>query len=106
MKYLKENVKKYLTQRTVNIVTLAGVGLLAVSALSPNTSTRPNNGFSSKKLWVEHEEQTNSNRFLDHELSRLKNCGMALQSGIKFHPEAPSSWICRDIIIDLPHETP
>ena len=98
MKYLKENVKKYLTQRTVNIVTLAGVGLLAVSALSSNSSTRPNNGFSSRKLWVEHEEQTNANRFLEHEFARLRHCTDAKLRGFEFHPSAPSSWICEDIV--------
>ena len=98
MKYFKENVKKYLTQKTVNIVTLAGLGLLAVSALSSNPSTKPNNGFSSRKLWVEHEEQTNSNRFLDHELTRLRHCTDAKLRGFEFHPSAPSSWICADVV--------
>ena len=98
MKYLKENVKKYLTQRTVNIVTLAGVGLLAVSALSSNSSTRPNNGFSSRKLWVEHEEQTNANRFLEHEFARLRHCGEQNMRGWQFHPSSPSAWICQDVV--------
>ena len=68
MKYLKENVKKYLTQRTVNIITLGGLGLIALSSFT--TPSRPNNGFSSKKAHVEFDAQTNSNRFLDHEFAR------------------------------------
>ena len=31
MKYLKENVKKFLNQKTVNIITLGGLGLIALS---------------------------------------------------------------------------
>ena len=56
MKYLKENVKKYLTQRTVNIITLGGLGLIALSAFT--TPSRPNNGFSSKKAHVVFDAQT------------------------------------------------
>ena len=92
-------MKKYLTQRTVNIITLAGVGILGLCAFT--TPSRPNNGFSSKKAHVEFDTQTNSNRFLDHELARLRTCGELLQRGISFHPEAPSSWLCNDVIVNF-----
>ena len=96
MKYLKENVKKYLTQRTVNIITLGGVGLLALSAFT--TPSRPNNGFSSKKAHVEFDAQTNSNRFLDYEFARLRHCGENKMRGWQFHPSSPSAWICQDVV--------
>ena len=92
-------MKKYLTQRTVNIITLAGVGILGLCAFA--TPSRPNNGFSSKGAHVEFDTQTNSNRFLDHELARLRTCGELLQRGIRFHPEVPSSWICNDVIVNF-----
>ena len=96
MKYLKENVKKYLNQRTVNIITLGGVGLLALSAFT--TPSRPNNGFSSKEAHIEFDTQTNANRFLDHEFARLRNCGENNMRGWQFHPSSPSNWICADVV--------
>ena len=91
-------MKKYLNQTTVNVVTLAGLSLIALSAFT--APSRPNNGFSSKKTHVEFDKQTNANRYLDHEIARLKNCGELLRRGISFHPEAPSSWLCTDVILN------
>ena len=89
-------MKKYLTQRTVNIITLGGLGLIALSAFT--TPSRPNNGFSSKEAHIEFDTQTNANRFLDHEFARLRHCTDAKLRGFEFHPSAPSSWICEDIV--------
>ena len=87
---------KYLTQRTVNIITLGGLGLIALSAFT--TPSRPNNGFSSKKAHVEFDTQTNSNRFLDHEFARLRHWGEYKMRGWQFHPSSPSAWICQDVV--------
>ena len=89
-------MKKYLTQRTVNIITLGGVGLLALCAFT--TPSRPNNGFSSKEAHTEFDTQTNANRFLDHEFARLRHCGENSMRGWQFHPSARSAWICADIV--------
>ena len=51
MKYIKANMKKFLNQKTVNIITLGGLGLIALSAFT--TPSRPNNGFSSKEAHIE-----------------------------------------------------
>jgi len=96
MKYLKENVKKYLNQTTVNVITLGGLGLIALSALT--TPSRPNNGFSSKKAHIEFDTQTISNRFLDHEFARLRHCADSYVRGFQFHPSARSAWICQDVV--------
>ena len=89
-------MKKYLTQRTVNIITLGGLGLIALSAFT--TPSRPNNGFSSKKAHVEFDTQTNSNRFLDHEFARLRHCVENKMRGWQFHPSSPSAWTCQDVV--------
>ena len=96
MKYLKENVKKFLNQKTVNIITLGGLGLIALSTFT--TPSRPNNGFSSKKAHVEFDAQTNSNRFLDHEFARLRHCGENKMRGWQFHPMASVAWVCQDVV--------
>ena len=96
MKYFKANMKKYLTQRTVNIITLGGLGLLALCSL--NNPSRPNNGFSSKQAHIEFDEQMQSNKFLDHEIARLRHCGENKMRGWQFHPSSPSAWICTDVI--------
>ena len=98
MNYFKANMKKYLTQNTVNIITLGGLGLIALSALT--TPSRPNNGFSSKQAHIEFDEQMQSNKFLDHEIARLRHCGENKMRGWQFHPSSPSAWICTD---DVPY---
>ena len=46
---------------------------------------------------------------LDFEISRLKNCGELMLSGIEFHPKSPYYKICADVIVKskpgqvLPH---
>ena len=91
-------MKKYLTQRTVNIIAIASAvawGLCAVT-----TPSRPNNGFSSQEAHAAFDDQMKANKFLDYELARLKNCGELLQRGIYFSPDSPASWICSDVMID------
>ena len=91
-------MKKYLTQRTVNVIAIAGAVAWGLCAIFPNNSTRPNNGFSSKEAHIEFDTQTNANRFLDHEFARLRNCGENNMRGWQFHPSSPSNWICADIV--------
>jgi hypothetical protein len=89
-------MKKYLTQRTVNIITLAGVGILGLCAFT--TPSRPNNGFSSKKAHIEFDKQVQEHKFLDFALARLRHCSEIKMRGWQFHPNAPSSWICDDVV--------
>ena len=39
-----------------------------------------------------------SNKRLDFELARLKNCGEMMQKGIMFHPNSPYAAICADAV--------
>merc|ERR1711981_1390944 len=51
-----------------------------------------------------------SNKRLDFEIARLKNCGELKKSGIFFHPASPYHAICADVVVTspggkiLPHE--
>ena len=90
-------MKKYLTQRTVNVIAIASAvawGLCAVTTLS-----RPNNRFSSLEAQAAWNDQMTANKFLDHELGRLRHCGELAQRGIYFNPQSRSSWICQDVIV-------
>jgi len=40
-----------------------------------------------------------SNKRLDFELARLKNCGEMMQKGIMFHPRSPYAAICADVMV-------
>jgi len=40
-----------------------------------------------------------SNKRLDFELARLKNCGEMMQKGIMFHPNSPYAAICADVMV-------
>ena len=57
-----------------------------------------------------HQLQLTSNKRLDFEIARLKNCGELKKSGIFFHPESPYHAICADVVVTspggkiLPHE--
>ena len=93
-------MKKYLTQRTVNVIAIAGAVAWGLCAIFPNNSTRSNNGFSSPEAHAAFDDQIKANKFLDYELARLKNCGELAQRGIYFSPNSPASWICNDIIVD------
>ena len=91
-------MKKYLNQTTVNVIAIASAvawGLCAVT-----TPSRPSNGFISPEAHAAFDDQIRSNKFLDYELARLKNCGELAQRGIYFSPESPAWWICSDVMID------
>jgi len=89
-------MKKYLNQKTVNIITLAGVGILGLCAVT--TPSRPNNGFSSREAHVEFDKQMQENKFLDFAIARLRHCSQIKMSGWQYHPNSPSSWICNDVV--------
>ena len=50
-------------------------------------------------------EQTVSNKRLDFELARLKNCGELMKAGIAFHPKSPYHAVCADVVLVNPPNT-
>ena len=51
------------------------------------------------------QEQTVSNKRLDFELARLKNCGELMKAGIMFHPKSPYHAVCADVVLVNPPGT-
>ena len=51
---------------------------------------------------VNHQVQLTSNKRLDFEIARLKNCGELKKAGIMFHPASPYHSICADVIVTAP----
>ena len=43
-----------------------------------------------------------SNKRLDFELARLKNCGELMKAGIMFHPKSPYAKVCGDVMVINP----
>ena len=43
-----------------------------------------------------------SNKRLDFELARLKNCGELKKAGIMFHPKSPYFSVCADVMLVQP----
>ena len=48
------------------------------------------------------QTQLVSNKRLDFEIARLKNCGELKKSGIFFHPASPYHSICADVVVTSP----
>ena len=48
------------------------------------------------------QTQLVSNKRLDFELARLKNCGELKKAGIYFHPASPYHSVCADVIVTAP----
>jgi len=48
---------------------------------------------------IELQKQLTSNKRLDFEIARLKNCGELLKKGISFHPRSPYYKVCADVIV-------
>ena len=48
---------------------------------------------------VAYQEQLTSNKRLDFELARLKNCGNLMKEGIMFHPKSPYYSVCADVVV-------
>ena len=59
---------------------------------------------------INHQNQLVSNKRLDFELARLKNCGELKKAGIFFHPASPYHSVCADVVVTaaggqiIPHE--
>ena len=51
---------------------------------------------------IAHMRQLTSNKRLDFELARLKNCGELKLRGIRFHPNSPYFSICSDVVVTKP----
>ena len=51
---------------------------------------------------VNMQNQLISNKRLDFEIARLKNCGELKKSGIFFHPDSPYASICADVVVTNP----
>jgi len=43
-----------------------------------------------------------SNKRLDFEIARLKNCGELIKAGIMFHPKSPYAAVCADVVVTNP----
>jgi len=43
-----------------------------------------------------------SNKRLDFELARLKNCGEQMKAGVMFHPKSPFYAVCADVVLVNP----
>ena len=54
---------------------------------------------------VAYQEQLTSNKRLDFELARLKNCGNLMKEGIIFHPKSPYYAVCADVVLVNPPNT-
>ena len=51
---------------------------------------------------TELNAQLLSNKRLDFELARLKNCGELMKAGIMFHPKSPYHKVCADVVLINP----
>ena len=51
---------------------------------------------------INHQVQLTSNKRLDFELARLKNCGELKKAGIFFHPQSQYASICSDVVVTAP----
>jgi len=48
------------------------------------------------------QNQLVSNKRLDFEIARLKNCGELKKAGIFFHPDSPYASVCADVVVTNP----
>ena len=51
---------------------------------------------------VNMQNQLISNKRLDFEIARLKNCGELKKAGIYFHPKSPYASVCADVVVTNP----
>ena len=84
-------MKKYLNQTTVNVVAIATAVAWGVCLVGNFANKGPDKAM---------KEQLLANRRLDYDLGRLKTCGELKRFGIQFHPEAPMSYLCADVIVE------
>ena len=86
-------MKKYLNQTTVNVIAIAAAVVAGFSIA--DVGNGPDK---------EMKKQLLMNRQLDYDLGRLRTCGELKRYGIDFHPEAPMSYLCADVIVNPPGE--
>ena len=82
-------MKKYLNQTTVNVIAIAAAVVAGFSIA--DVGNGPDK---------EMKKQLLMNRQLDYDLGRLRTCGELKRYGIDFHPEAPMSYLCADVIVN------
>ena len=82
-------MKKYLNQTTVNVIAIAAAVVAGFSIADVG-----------KGPDKEMKKQLLMNRQLDYDLGRLRTCGELKRYGIDFHPEAPMSYLCADVIVE------
>ena len=85
-------MKKYLNQTTVNVIAIAGAVAWGVCLIGNVFDKGPGPDKAMK-------EQMLMNRQLDYDIARLRNCGQLKMAGIEFHPDAPASWLCADVVL-------
>ena len=51
---------------------------------------------------IAHQVQLTSNKRLDFEIARLRNCGELKKAGISFHPASPYHSVCADVVVTAP----
>ena len=81
-------MKKYLNQTTVNVIAIATAVVAGLSLVGVGRGPD-----------MEMKRQMLLNRRLDYDIARLRNCGELKRAGIEFHPEAPMSYLCADVIV-------
>ena len=89
-------MKKYLNQTTDNVIALATAAAWGVCLVGNFVNKGPDKAM---------KEQLLMNRQLDYDLGRLKTCGELKRFGIMFHPEAPMSYLCADVVVEYPNGT-
>ena len=83
-------MKKYLNQTTVNVIAIAGAVAWGVCLVGNVFDKGPDQAM---------KDQLLMNRQLDYDIGRLRNCGQLKMAGIEFHPDAPASWLCADVVL-------
>jgi hypothetical protein len=86
-------MKKYLNQTTVNVIAIASAVAWGVCLIGNTPDKGPDKAMKNQMLM---------NRQLDYDIARLRNCGELKRFGIEYHPESPMSYLCADVIVDVP----
>ena len=84
-------MKKYLNQKTVNVVAIATAVAWGACLVGNVLDRGPDKAM---------KEQMLMNRRLDYDIARLKNCGELKKFGIEYHPESPMHFLCADVILN------
>tara|TARA_R100000808_G_C2040749_1_gene80469 strand:+ start:68 stop:337 length:270 start_codon:yes stop_codon:yes gene_type:complete len=88
-------MKKYLNQTTVNVIAIASAVAWGACLVGNVLDKGPDKAM---------KEQMLTNRRLDYDIARLKNCGELKRFGIQYHPESPMHFLCADVIVESVNE--